>query len=92
MNMSKFTTYLTYVGLFFIVLEIVCGLAIYHSMYGFKYSDTLRYLLYMGVFLQVPGWGYKLWHFKAYKEENKNRLIEWVLLAALVVLFIIFKG
>ena len=49
-------------------------------------------MLYLGVFLQVPGWGFKLWHYKAYEEENKNRLVEWVLLAALVVLFLIFKG
>jgi hypothetical protein len=90
--MSKFTTYLAYVGLFFVVLEIVSGLVIYHSAYGFKYSDTLRYMLYMGVFLQVPSWGYRLWHYKAYEEENRNRLINWALLAALVVLFMIFKG
>ena len=92
MNLAKFTTYLAYAGLVFIVLEILCGLVIYHSTYGFKYSDTLRYMLYLGVFLQVPLWGYQLWHFKAYKEANKHRLIEWVLLAALVVLFLIFKG
>lgn len=92
MNLAKFTTYLAYAGLVFIVLETLCGLVIYHSTYGFKYSDTLRYMLYLGVFLQVPGWGFKLWHYKAYEEENKNRLVEWVLLAALVVLFLIFKG
>jgi hypothetical protein len=49
-------------------------------------------MLYLGVLLQVPGWGFKLWHYKTYEEENKNRLVEWVLLAALVVLFLIFKG
>lgn len=92
MNIEKFTTYLAYVGLLFIVLELIGGLVIHHSTYGFKYSDTLRYLLYVGVFLQVPGWGYKLWHYNTYKEENKHRLITWGLLITIVVLFIIFKG
>lgn len=92
MNMSKFTTYLAYAGGFFVMLEIICGLVIYHSAYGFKYSDKLRYMLYMGVFLQVPSWGYQLWHFKAYKEVNKDRLITWGLLIAVAVLFLIFKG
>ena len=92
MYLAKFTTYLAYVGLLFIVLELIGGLVIYHSPYGFKYSNSLRYMLYLGVFLQVPGWGYKLWHYKAYKEENKHRLIEWTLLVVVVVLFMIFKG
>ncbi len=92
MNLAKITTYLAYVGLLFIVLELIGGLVIYHSPYGFKYSDSLRYMLYLGVFLQVPGWVYKLWHYKAYQEENKHRLIEWTLLVVVVVLFMIFKG
>ena len=92
MNLAKLTTYLAYVGLLFIVLELIGGLVIYHSPYGFKYSDSLRYMLYLGVLLQVPGWGYKLWHYKAYKEENKDRLITWTLLIVVVVLFMIFKG
>ena len=92
MYLAKFTTYLAYVGLLFIVLELIGGLVIYHSPYGFKYSDSLRYMLYLVVFLQVPGWGYKLWHYKAYKEENKDRLITWTLLIVVVVLFMIFKG
>ena len=92
MSIAKFTTCLAYVGWFFMVLYLICGLAIYHSTYGFKYSDTLRYMLYVGFFLQVPGWGYKLWHYKVYEAENKNRLITWGLLIAVVVLFLIFKG
>ena len=92
MNLAKITTYLAYVGLLFIVLELIGGLVIFHSPYGFKHSDSLRYMLHLGVFLQVPGWGYKLWHYKAYQEENKHRLIEWTLLVVVVVLFMIFKG
>ena len=92
MNLAKFTTYLAYAGMVFIVLETLCGLVIYHSTYGFKYSDTLRYMLYLGVFLQVPGWGYRLWHYKAYEEENKYRLVMWVALATVVVVYMIFKG
>ncbi len=34
MNLAKFTTYLAYAGLVFIVLETLCGLVIYHSTYG----------------------------------------------------------
>ena len=55
MNLAKITTYLAYVGLLFIVLELIGGLVIFHSPYGFKHSDSLRYMLYLGVFLQVPG-------------------------------------
>lgn len=92
MSGARFTTYLAYVGCFFMVLYIVVSLALYHTTHGFKHSVALEYMLYMGFLLQVPGWGYKLWHYKAYKEENKHRLISWAVLAAVVVLFLIFKG
>ncbi|MBQ9231411.1 MAG: hypothetical protein IJ190_09570 [Prevotella sp.] len=92
MNLYKFTNYLSYAGCVLIALYLIASIAVYHSTYGFKYSDSLSYLLQVSVALMIPAWCYKLWHFKAFKEENKNRLITWGVMTVVVILFLIFKS
>ena len=91
MNLYKFYTYLSYVGCVLIALYLIISLALYHTGYGFKESNVLRCLLFLSVSFMIPLWCYKLYHFKAFKEENQNRIIHWVLLIIVVIASIIYK-
>ena len=83
MTLRKFLTYLNYTGSLLFILYLIGSIAWHHTMNGFKESDTLRYLMYVG---------YKLCHFKEFKSENVNRLVTLGILFVLAILFIIFKG
>lgn len=92
MTLRKFLTYLSYAGGILFVLYMLGSLAWYHTTNGFKHSDTLRYLMYVGVFMMFPLWIYKLCHFKEFKSENVNLLVTCGIIILLAILFIIFKG
>ena len=92
MTLRKFLTYLNYTGSLLFILYLIGSIAWHHTMNGFKDSDTLRYLMYVGVFMMFPLVIYKMFHFKEFKSENKHNLITWGLLIVLAILFIIFKG
>lgn len=92
MTLKKFLTYLSYVGIGLFILYFVASMAFYHTTYGFKHSDALRYIMYLSVFMQSFFWVYKLWHFREYEEENQNRLQRIGVIVLLIVIFIIIKG
>lgn len=92
MTLRKFLTYLNNAGGLLFILYLIGSLAFYHTMNGFKDSDILRYLMYVGVLMMFPLAIYKMFHFKEFKSENKHNLITWGLLIVLAILFIIFKG
>ena len=92
MTLRKFLTYLSYAGGMLFILYLIGSVAWHHTMNGFKDSDVLRYLMYVGVLMMLPLIIYKLCHFKEFKSENKHRLVEWGLIILLAILFIIFKG
>ena len=92
MTLRKFLTYLSYAGGMLFILYLIGSAAWHHTMNGFKDSDTLRYLMYVGVFMMFPLWIYKLCHFKEFKSENMHLLVTWGLIIVLAILFMIFKG
>lgn len=92
MNTHKFCTYLSYAGCVLIALYLIASLAFHHTTYGFKHSDVLGYLLSLSLSFMIPLWSYKLYHFKAFKEENKDRIIHWVLLLIIATAFIIYQS
>jgi hypothetical protein len=92
MTLRKFLTYLNYTGSLLFILYLIGSIAWHHTMNGFKESDTLLYLMHVGVFMMFPLWIYKLCHFKEFKSENVNHLVTLGILFVLAILFIIFKG
>lgn len=92
MTLRKFLTYLSYAGGILFILYLIGSVAWHHTTYGFKNSDTLLYLMYVGVFMMFPLWIYKLCHFKEFKSENVNHLVAVGIMIVLTILFIIFKG
>ena len=92
MTLRKFLTYLSYAGGMLFILYLIGSAAWHHTMNGFKDSDTLRYLMYVGVFMMFPLWIYKLCHFKEFKSENVNRLVLVGIMIVLTILFMVFKG
>ncbi|MBQ9678212.1 MAG: hypothetical protein IJV44_08770 [Prevotella sp.] len=90
MSLYKFTKYLSYAGGLLFLLYLIVSIVVYHTKEGFKESDGLGYLMYISVGMMLPDMCYELWHFKTFKAENKNRLISWGLLAAMVILSLIF--
>ena len=92
MTLRKFLTYLYGAGCLLFAMYLIGSLALYHTMYGFKESDALRYLMYVGVLILFPLEIYKLFHFKEFKSENKHNLITWGILIVLAIVLIIIKG
>ena len=92
MNLYKFTNYLAYAGGILMILYIIGSLGFFHTPHGFKESDGLRYLMYVAAVMTIPYCCYRLWHFNAFKEENKHRLITWSLMLVIIVLSLILKG
>ena len=92
MTLRKFLTYLNFAGGILFILYMIGGLAWHHTTYGFKDSDTLRYLMYVGVFMMLPLIIYKFCHFKEFKSENVNRLVAVGIMIVVAILFIFFKG
>lgn len=91
MTLRKFVTYLKNVGLIFFALYFIASLALYHTTDGFKQSDALGHLLHIGGLFLAPLVVYEFWHFREYKQENKERLILAGLMFVVALLFIIFK-
>ena len=92
MTLRKFLTYLNYAGCALFGLYMIVSLAWHHTTNGFKESDALRYLMYVGVLMMCPLAIYQLCHFKEFRSVNVHRLVLLGLLAVLAILFMVFKG
>jgi membrane protease YdiL (CAAX protease family) len=91
MILNKFVTYLHNIGLVFVALSFIVSLALFHNLAGSTDNNILYHLLLFGVLMCLPLCFYKLWHFKQYKEDNKDTLIHWGIYAVMFILFLIFK-
>ena len=89
MDFRRFFTYLSNVGMVIFALYLVASIALHHTLYGFKESNVLSWLMYVGSLLQVPLWVYQLLHFKQYKSENMERLMLISLIIFIGLIFVL---
>ena len=84
--MKKSLLYLRIVGLLLMSFGFLWRQIATGSIQASK-NDVSTCCILVGIILTLPSLGYKLWHFKEYRQENITFLL---LLAFLVVLGLIF--
>ena len=95
MVLNKFVTYLYYVGCFVMGIgiagKLLTQMLIYLSWEQIIHKNVFIYMTAVGIFLMVPSWIYKLYHFNAYKKENKDRLLTFalVIVGVLIMIYIV---
>jgi len=90
--MKKCFTCLYWVGALGFITYFVLSLALSGSIHGFKYAEWLRLMLYCSFSLFLPLWGYKLYHYREYRRENRNRLMAAAVMALIGIAFFLFRG
>ena len=84
--MKKSLLYLRIVGLLLMAFGFMWSQIATGSLQASK-NDVSTYCILAGIILTLPSLGYKLWHFKEYRQENITFLL---LLAFIVVLGLLF--
>ena len=88
MILNKIVTYLYYVGCVVLGIGVVGKMLIRLPFLDFIHKNVFIYMSAIGIFMMVPSWIYKLYHFNVYKKENKNRLITFAVIIVGVLLMI----
>ena len=88
MMLNKIVTYLYNAGWLALTIGVICKVLVRLSILGFVHKNVYIYMTAIGIFMMVPSWTYKLYHFNVYKKENKNRLITFAVIIVGVLLMI----
>jgi hypothetical protein len=91
MILNKFVTYLYYVGCVFLGIGVVGKMLIRFPFLDFLHKNVFIYISAIGIFMMVPSWVYKLYHFNMFKNGNKKRLLTFalVIVSVLMMIFIV---
>ena len=54
----------------------------------FIHKNVFIYMTAVGIFMMVPSWIYKLYHFNTFRSENKQRLLTFALVTVGVLIMI----
>ena len=88
MILRKFVAYLYYVGCVILGIGIVGKMLIHFPFLDFLHKNVFIYMSALGIFMMVPSWVYKLYHFNMFKNENKKRLLTFALVTVGVLIMI----
>ena len=59
----------------------------------FIHKNVFIYMTAVGIFMMVPSWIYKLYHFNTFRSENKERLISFaVITVGVLIMIYIVRG
>ena len=95
MVLNKIVTYMYYVGCVImgigIVGKLLTQLLIYLPLEHMIHKNVLVYITAVGIFMMVPSWIYKLYHFNTFRSENKQRLLTFalVIVGVLIMIYIV---
>ena len=91
MILNKFVTYLYNVGWLLLTIGVICKILVRLSVLGFVSKNVFIYMTAVGIFMMVPSWIYKLYHFNTFRSENKQRLLTFalVIVGVLIMIYIV---
>ena len=88
MTLTKFVTYLYNGGSVVLGIGIVGKMLIRLPFLDFIHKNVFIYMTAVGIFMMVPSWIYKLYHFNTFRSENKQRLLTFALVTVGVLIMI----
>ena len=92
MFLNKFVTYLYNVGCLVMGLgiagKLLTQMLIYLPWEQMIHKNVFIYMTAVGIFMMVPSWIYKLYHFNTFRSENKQRLLTFALVTVGVLIMI----
>jgi hypothetical protein len=88
MVLNKIVTYLYNVGCVVLGIGIVGKMLIRLPFLDFIHKNVFIYMTAVGIFMMVPSWIYKLYHFNTFRSENKQRLLTFALVTVGVLIMI----
>ena len=91
MVLNKIVTYLYYVGYVVLGIGVVGKMLIRLPFLDFIHKNVFIYMAAVGIFMMVPSWIYKLYHFNTFRSENKQRLLTFALvtIGVLIMIYIV---
>ena len=91
MVLNKIVTYLYYVGYVVLGIGVVGKMLIRLPFLDFIHKNVFIYMTAVGIFMMVPSWIYKLYHFNTFRSENKQRLLTFalVIVGVLIMIYIV---
>lgn len=93
MILRKFVAYLYYVGCVILGIGIVGKMLIRLPFLDFIHKNVFIYMTAVGIFMMVPSWIYKLYHFNTFRSENKQRLLTFaVIIVGVLIMIYIVRG
>ena len=88
MTLNKFVTYLYNLGWLVLTIGVICKILARLFVLGFANKNVFIYMTAIGIFMLVPSWIYKLYHFNTFRSENKKRLLTFALVIVGVLMMI----
>ena len=91
MVLNKIVTYLYNAGWLALTIGVICKVLVRLSILGFVHKNVYIYMTAVGIFMMVPSWIYKLYHFNTFRSENKQRLLTFalVIVGVLIMIYIV---
>ena len=91
MVLNKIVTYLYNLGWLVLTIGVICKALTRLSVFSFVSKNVFIYMTAVGIFMMVPSWIYKLYHFNTFRSENKQRLLTFalVIVGVLILIFIV---